>query len=155
LLEDVDCGQDRTRVFSTDIVYTMDIHHQLDRLRILKGLTHEDSARIYLALASEIKTYDQINLVIPPPTQVPLFIVAPLGTAGWTRWSYMPCYGPIPPIQKSSLRNRRPSRKNRRPSCKPNPTQTRHFFPLLPLSALPSNNLTRALYRLARFSFQH
>ena len=43
----------------------MDIHHQLDRLRILKSLTHEDSARIYYALTSEFKTYDQINLVFP------------------------------------------------------------------------------------------
>lgn len=51
-------------MFSTDILHTMDIHHQLDRLRILKSLTHEESSHIYLSLSSEIKTYDQINLVL-------------------------------------------------------------------------------------------
>jgi hypothetical protein len=51
-------------VFSTDILETMDIHHQLDRLRILKSLSHEESAHVYLALSSEIKSYDQINLVL-------------------------------------------------------------------------------------------
>lgn len=51
-------------MFSTDILETMDIHHQLDRLRILKSLSHEESAHVYLALSSEIKSYDQINLVL-------------------------------------------------------------------------------------------
>jgi len=41
----------------------MDVHHQIDRLRILKGLSHDESALIYLALNSEIRTYDQVNLV--------------------------------------------------------------------------------------------
>lgn len=41
----------------------MDVHHQIDRLRILKSLSHDEAALIYLALNSEIRTYDQINLV--------------------------------------------------------------------------------------------
>jgi hypothetical protein len=55
--------QDRVTIFSTDIVKTMDVNYQVDRLRILKGLSHDESALIYLALNSEIRTYDQINLV--------------------------------------------------------------------------------------------
>jgi len=44
----------------------MDVHHQIDRLKMLKSLSHDDSAAIYLALNAEIRTYDQINLVFPP-----------------------------------------------------------------------------------------
>lgn len=51
-------------IFSTDVVTTMDVHHQVDRLRILKTLSHDDSAMIYLALNSAIENYDQLNLVI-------------------------------------------------------------------------------------------
>jgi hypothetical protein len=51
-------------IFSTDVVTTMDVHHQVDRLRILKTLSHDDSAMIYLALNSAIANYDQLNLVI-------------------------------------------------------------------------------------------
>ena len=50
-------------IFSTEIVHTMDVHHQVDRLKILKFLSHDESALIYLALNSEIRTYDQLNLV--------------------------------------------------------------------------------------------
>jgi hypothetical protein len=42
----------------------MDVHHQIDRLRIMKNLTPDESALIYLALNSAIEDYDQINLVI-------------------------------------------------------------------------------------------
>lgn len=42
---------------------TMDVHHQLDRLKIQKNLSLDDSAFIYLALHSEIESNDQINLV--------------------------------------------------------------------------------------------
>ena len=41
----------------------MDVHHQVDRLRIMKNLTPDESALIYLALNSAIEDYDQINLV--------------------------------------------------------------------------------------------
>jgi len=41
----------------------MDVHHQLDRLKVQKNLSLDDSAFIYLALHSEIESYDQINLV--------------------------------------------------------------------------------------------
>jgi hypothetical protein len=78
-------------VFSTDILYTMDIHHQLDRLRILKSLSHEESAHVYLALSSEIKTYDQINLVLPPEitlscprSNLQLLSALPVGHGGLT-----------------------------------------------------------------------
>ena len=42
----------------------MDVHHQIDRLRIMKNLTPDESALIYLALNSAIEDYDQVNLVI-------------------------------------------------------------------------------------------
>ena len=62
-------------IFSTDVVTTMDVHHQVDRLRILKTLSHDDSAMIYLALNSAIENYDQLNLVILPsaPANVSFF----------------------------------------------------------------------------------
>ena len=50
-------------MFSTDVVTTMDVHHQIDRLKISKALTTDESALIYLALNSEIRNYDQLNLV--------------------------------------------------------------------------------------------
>ena len=50
-------------MFSTDVVTTMDVHHQIDRLKISKALTQDESALIYLALNSEIRNYDQLNLV--------------------------------------------------------------------------------------------
>ena len=81
----------------------MDIHHQLDRLRILKSLTHEDSARIYHALTSEIKTYDQINLVFPL-TPSPLTI-ALVRDANGTRWPNIFSPWLISPIQESALRS--------------------------------------------------
>jgi len=45
------------------VVTTMDVHHQIDRLKISKALTQDESALIYLALNSEIRNYDQLNLV--------------------------------------------------------------------------------------------
>jgi hypothetical protein len=55
-------------IFSLDVLKTMDLHHQMDRLRIPKSLSHDDSAFIYLALNTEIQTYDQMNLVPPHVT---------------------------------------------------------------------------------------
>jgi hypothetical protein len=65
----------------------MDVHHQLDRLKILKSLTHDESALIYLALSSEIRSYDQLNLVHKPVSRkvlIQLLSALPIGHCGLT-----------------------------------------------------------------------
>lgn len=51
--------QDIAVLFSRRPIRNMDITHQVDRLRALK-LTHEESAKIYLALSQAINSYDEI-----------------------------------------------------------------------------------------------
>jgi hypothetical protein len=76
--------QDREMIFSTDIIKTMDIHHQLDRLRISKNLSQDDTAMIYLALNSEFKSYDQLNLVWLESGLTKLLSALPLSHGGLT-----------------------------------------------------------------------
>jgi hypothetical protein len=90
-------------IFSTDIIRAMDIHHQLDKLRVLKNLSHDDSALIYLALTSAFKSYDQLNLVCP----YHLNNKAPFRVTGVTRWAYTPCDRIIPSVRKSPVFSRR------------------------------------------------
>lgn len=68
--------QDLAALWGQRPIRALDLAHQHDRLRYLK-LSHEDSGRIYLALAQSVRSYDEICqlLTVVPESHAGLFYV--------------------------------------------------------------------------------
>ena len=69
--------QDLAAMWEQKPIRSLDLAYQHDRLRSLK-LSHEDSAAIYLALASSVRTYDEICqlLTVTPESNAGLFYIS-------------------------------------------------------------------------------
>lgn len=68
--------QDLAALWGRRPIRVLDLAHQHDRLRYLK-LSHEDSGRIYLALAQSVRSYDEVCqlLTVVPESHAGLFYV--------------------------------------------------------------------------------
>lgn len=68
--------QDLAAVWERKPIRSIDLGHQHDRLRSQK-LTHEDSGAIYLALASSVRSYDEVCqlLTVTPESNAGLFYI--------------------------------------------------------------------------------
>lgn len=68
--------QDLAVLWNQRPIRALDLAHQHDRLRYLK-LSHEDSGRIYLALAQSVRSYDEVCqlLTVVPESHAGLFYV--------------------------------------------------------------------------------
>ncbi|KAK6355303.1 hypothetical protein TWF696_004413 [Orbilia brochopaga] len=69
--------QESARLYQAKPIKIVDLHHQIDRLRVLR-LSHEESEKIYMVLKHYVDDYEEINqlLCVIPETQNGIFPIA-------------------------------------------------------------------------------
>ncbi|KAF3903765.1 hypothetical protein ABW20_dc0103498 [Dactylellina cionopaga] len=69
--------QESAQLYQAKPIKIVDLHHQIDRLRVLR-LSHEESEKIYMVLKHYVDDYEEINqlLCVIPETQNGIFPIA-------------------------------------------------------------------------------